>query len=70
MEREANKFKEMALKYQQVAKSIGLNGILLPSEVLKMKMLKHATKKSTTKKRLRKSKLKVGRQVNPGGIAI
>ena len=44
LEKEPEKLKEMALKYQTVVKKIGLDGILLPSEVNTMKILKHATK--------------------------
>ena len=49
LEKTPEKFKEMALKYTDVCKKIGLNGILLPSEVMKMKILKHATKKQKKK---------------------
>ena len=43
LEKEPEKLKEMALKYQTVVKKIGLDGILLPSEVNTMKILKHVT---------------------------
>ena len=39
------RFKEMVLKYESVVKAIGRDGIMLPSEVNKLKKLKHATKK-------------------------
>ena len=45
LEKTPEKLKEMATKYQAVVKKIGLDGILLPSETMKMKMLKHATAK-------------------------
>ena len=37
LEKDPARLKEMALKYQAVVKKIGLEGILLPSEVNKMK---------------------------------
>ena len=45
LEKEPVKLKEMVTKYESVVKSIGREGILLPSEVNNLKTLKHASKK-------------------------
>ena len=49
LDKTPKKLKEMALKYEAVVKSIGRDGILLPSEVNKLKVLKHATKNKKKK---------------------
>ena len=45
LDKEPAKLKEMALKYQSVAKDVAREGIILPSEFEALKMLKHATRK-------------------------
>ena len=45
LDKTPSKLKEMVLKYESVVKTIGHEGILLPSEVAKLKKLKHASSK-------------------------
>ena len=49
LEKEPAKLKEMVLKYESVVKSIGREGILLPSEVNNLKKLKHASQNKKRK---------------------
>ena len=45
LEKEPQRYKEMALKYVEVTKAIGRDGLIRPSELKHFKSLKHATKK-------------------------